>query len=88
LDGGCLDVFGAGTANSIAVIIWPCHGGSNQQWAFPPDGGVRAVGANRCLDVTASGTANATQVQIHDCNGTSAQQWAAAAVDRLHSGGW
>ncbi|MEV4624630.1 ricin-type beta-trefoil lectin domain protein, partial [Asanoa sp. NPDC049573] len=28
----CLDVNGAATANGTAVIVWTCHGGSNQRW--------------------------------------------------------
>jgi hypothetical protein len=31
--GLCLDVVGAGTANTTAVDIWTCTGGSNQKWA-------------------------------------------------------
>ncbi|MFH8801428.1 RICIN domain-containing protein [Streptomyces sp. NPDC017936] len=30
--GECLDVSGASTANSAAVITYPCNGGTNQQW--------------------------------------------------------
>lgn len=30
--GKCLDVSGASTANSAAVITYTCNGGTNQQW--------------------------------------------------------
>ncbi|GAB2716498.1 RICIN domain-containing protein [Streptomyces bullii] len=30
--GECLDVSGASTANSAAIITWTCNGGTNQQW--------------------------------------------------------
>lgn len=30
--GLCLDVNGGGTANNTAVIVWNCHGSSNQIW--------------------------------------------------------
>ncbi|WP_205650653.1 ricin-type beta-trefoil lectin domain protein [Actinoplanes solisilvae] len=31
--GTCLDVNGAGTANSTAVVVWTCHTGTNQRWS-------------------------------------------------------
>jgi poly(3-hydroxybutyrate) depolymerase len=31
-NGLCLDINGAATANSTAVIVWGCHGGANQRW--------------------------------------------------------
>lgn len=34
--GLCLDVNGRGTANNTAVIVWTCHGGSNQTWDRQP----------------------------------------------------
>lgn len=30
--GECLDVNGASTANSAAIITYTCNGGTNQQW--------------------------------------------------------
>jgi hypothetical protein len=30
--GECLDVSGASTANSAAIITYTCNGGTNQQW--------------------------------------------------------
>lgn len=32
--GKCLDVNGASTANSTAVITYTCNGGTNQQWTL------------------------------------------------------
>lgn len=34
--GLCLDVNGRSTANNAAVIVWTCHGGSNQIWNRQP----------------------------------------------------
>ena len=28
----CLDISGASDANGAYLIVWGCHGGSNQQW--------------------------------------------------------
>jgi hypothetical protein len=30
--GACLDVSGASTANSAAIIAYTCNGDTNQQW--------------------------------------------------------
>jgi hypothetical protein len=32
--GLCLDAFGAGAANGTKIILWSCHGGTNQQWSL------------------------------------------------------
>ena len=31
--GLCLEVNGGATANGSAVIVWNCHGGTNQRWS-------------------------------------------------------
>jgi hypothetical protein len=35
IDGGCMDVTGAKTANGTQLVLWTCNGGSNQQWHLP-----------------------------------------------------
>ncbi|MEV4080427.1 RICIN domain-containing protein [Nonomuraea fuscirosea] len=54
-----LDVEGFRTDPGAPVIVWPCHGGSNQQWRVSeyykgPNKGIRrieAVGSGKCLDL-------------------------------------
>ncbi|WP_433047420.1 ricin-type beta-trefoil lectin domain protein [Dactylosporangium sp. CS-033363] len=72
--GRCLDASGAGTANGTQLILWDCHGGTNQSWTRTAAGELRLYG-NKCLDINANGTANGTKVQIWDCNGTTAQKF-------------
>jgi hexosaminidase len=32
--GKCLDAYSGATVNNTALILWPCHGGANQKWAY------------------------------------------------------
>ncbi|MEU4666619.1 ricin-type beta-trefoil lectin domain protein [Amycolatopsis sp. NPDC023774] len=75
LDGKCLDVAGANSANGTAVDLYDCNGTGAQQWTIGSDGTIRALG--KCLDVASASTANGAKVQLYDCNGTGAQQWTA-----------
>ncbi|MBP0459575.1 lectin [Streptomyces montanisoli] len=77
LDGKCLDVTGANTANGTAVDLYSCNGTDAQRWTVGSDGTVKALG--KCLDVSGGSTADGAKVQLYDCNGTGAQQWRAEA---------
>jgi alpha-galactosidase len=72
--GRCLDVNGASQVNGTRVVIWDCHGQSNQQWTSTGVGELRVFG-NKCLDVNNNGTADGTSVIIWDCNGQNNQKW-------------
>jgi hypothetical protein len=71
----CLDVANESAANSSAVDIWPCNGGTNQQWTVNPNGTITGVGSGKCLDVNEADTANGSLMDIYTCNGQSNQQW-------------
>ncbi|WP_448316590.1 lectin [Streptomyces sp. CO7] len=73
VNGKCLDVDGAQTADGTKVQIWTCNGTGAQRWTVPGDGTVRALG--KCLDVSGGGSADGTKVQLWTCNGTGAQVW-------------
>lgn len=34
IDGLCLDIEHAAKDNGAPLIVWPCHGGTNQSWAL------------------------------------------------------
>jgi lysophospholipase L1-like esterase len=70
----CIDISGASTADGAQVLIWDCHGGTNQQWTRTAAGELRVYGG-KCLDVSGNGTADGTKVQAWTCNGTSAQRF-------------
>ncbi|MDI5943383.1 RICIN domain-containing protein, partial [Micromonospora sp. DH15] len=71
----CLDASGAGTSNGTQVIIWDCHGGTNQQWNVNANGTITNAQSGLCLDANAAGTANGTKLILWSCNGQQNQQW-------------
>ncbi|MGZ3103134.1 carbohydrate-binding protein [Streptomyces sp. H72] len=75
VNGKCLDVDNAGTADGTKVQVWTCNGSTAQSWTVAGDGALKALG--KCLDVSGGGTADGTKVQLWTCNGSGAQQWAA-----------
>ncbi|CAM5700743.1 lectin [Streptomyces griseomycini] len=77
VNGKCLDVDGAQTADGTKVQLWTCNGTGAQKWTVGADGTLRALG--KCLDVSGGGSADGTKVQLWTCNGTGAQQWAPQA---------
>ncbi|MFI9823562.1 ThuA domain-containing protein [Streptomyces sp. NPDC052013] len=75
VNGKCLDVAGAQTADGTQVQLWTCNGTGAQKWTVASDGTLRALG--KCLDVSGGGSADGTKVQLWTCNGTGAQVWSA-----------
>ncbi|MGW5640100.1 PQQ-dependent sugar dehydrogenase [Streptomyces sp. NPDC003832] len=77
VNGKCLDVDNAGTADGTKVQLWTCNNSTAQTWTPNSDGSVRALG--KCLDISGGGTADGTKVQLWTCNNTGAQKWAPQA---------
>ncbi|WP_217251189.1 PQQ-dependent sugar dehydrogenase [Streptomyces sp. AC602_WCS936] len=75
VNGKCLDVDNAGTADGTEVQVWSCNQSSAQEWTVGGDGTLKALG--KCLDVSGGGSADGTRIQLWTCNGTGAQKWAA-----------
>ncbi|AKZ60013.1 putative secreted glycosyl hydrolase [Streptomyces ambofaciens ATCC 23877] len=75
VNGKCLDVDNAGTADGTKVQVWTCNGSAAQSWTVAGDGALKALG--KCLDVSGGGSADGTRVQLWTCNGSGAQRWAA-----------
>ncbi|MFZ4152095.1 lectin [Streptomyces pseudogriseolus] len=75
VNGKCLDVDNAGTADGTGVQIYTCNSSAAQRWTVADDGSLRALG--KCLDVSGGGSADGTRIQLWTCNGTGAQKWAA-----------
>ncbi|WP_053847127.1 ThuA domain-containing protein [Streptomyces sp. NRRL B-24085] len=74
VNGKCLDVDNANTADGTKVQLWTCNGTSAQKWTIAADGSVQALG--KCLDVSGGGSADGTKIQLWTCNGSGAQKWA------------
>ncbi|MGM1065307.1 glycosyl hydrolase family 18 protein, partial [Saccharothrix sp. Mg75] len=83
IDGKCVDVASANSANGTAVQLWTCNGTAAQTWTVGTDSTLRALG--KCMDVTSAGTANGTPVQLWDCNGSGAQVWQAQSNGTLRN---
>ncbi|MEU3854054.1 lectin [Streptomyces sp. NPDC029554] len=83
VNGKCLDVDNAQTADGTKVQIWTCNGSAAQKWTLPGDGTLRALG--KCLDISGGATADGTRIQLWTCNGTEAQRWAAQSDGDLRN---
>lgn len=70
----CMDVRGADGAAGADVIMWTCHGGTNQRWTWD-NGDVRAVHSGQCLDVYGWGTHNGAGIIQWPCHGGNNQKW-------------
>jgi beta-glucosidase len=84
LDGKCIDVAAANSANGTAVQLYDCNGTTAQSWTSSSDGSLRALG--KCMDVTGAGTADGTKIQLYDCNGSAAQKWTATNGTLVNTG--
>ncbi|MDI9835204.1 lectin [Streptomyces sp. KAU_LT] len=73
VNGKCLDVDNAATADGTKVQIWTCNTTAAQRWTIGTDNTFRALG--KCLDIDNAGTADGTKIQLWTCNGTAAQVW-------------
>jgi hypothetical protein len=73
--GRCLDVTGGSDTPGVAVALWDCHGGANQQWEFTSVGELRTFGGTRCLDAYQNQTAAGTRLVIWNCNGGANQKF-------------
>ncbi|MEU6843331.1 ThuA domain-containing protein [Streptomyces sp. NPDC046716] len=75
VNGKCLDVRGAATADGTQIQIYTCNTSGAQQWTVAADQTLRALG--KCLDISGGGNADGTKVQLYACNGSGAQKWVA-----------
>ncbi|MEU6843330.1 PQQ-dependent sugar dehydrogenase [Streptomyces sp. NPDC046716] len=75
VNGKCLDVRGAATADGTQIQIYTCNTSGAQQWTVAADQTLRALG--KCLDISGGGSADGTKVQLYACNGSGAQKWVA-----------
>jgi hypothetical protein len=83
--GRCLDVVAAGNSPGTGVVLWGCHGGTNQGFYLAGSGnGSYAIqpsyNKGLCLDVVGAGTSAGTKVALWTCHGGSNQQWRLISV--------
>jgi hypothetical protein len=51
------------------VQIWPCNGGTNQQWNVNSNGTITGVQSGLCLDVSGASTTDGALIDLWTCNG-------------------
>jgi hypothetical protein len=73
MDGLCVDVRGANTANWTPVQLYTCNGTDAQQWTVAANGTLQALG--KCMGVHHGATTNGTTVDLYQCNNTGGQVW-------------
>lgn len=74
IGGKCLDVTDGSSANTTAIQLFDCNGGTAQQFSWGDDGTVTVLG--KCLDVTGGSDANGALTQIYDCVPVDQQKFA------------
>src|SRR5438094_112862 len=61
----CIDVAGAKQANGTDLLLWSCHGGTNQSFSFNRGSGeIRSAMGSWCVDVSSSGAWAGNRVQL------------------------
>jgi alpha-galactosidase len=63
----CVDDPGSNTTNGTALVMWDCHGDTNQEWTATAAGQLQTMG--KCLNAADA------KVTLQDCDGTPAQKW-------------
>lgn len=81
ISGKCVGTANSGsTANGTELVIWDCHGGADQNWAWATfaDGSVELynVPSSKCAGLANSGsTTNGTRLVVWDCHAHPDQHW-------------
>ncbi|WP_455770677.1 PQQ-dependent sugar dehydrogenase [Streptomyces chartreusis] len=83
VNGKCLDIDNAGTADGTKIQIWTCNNSGAQHWTVGTDNTLKALG--KCLDISEGANADGTKVQLWTCNTTGAQKWTAQADGTLRN---
>jgi xyloglucan-specific exo-beta-1,4-glucanase len=72
--GKCADVPGGSQTDGTGLIIYTCHGSSNQRWTQTAGNELRIYSGTKCMD---AGTSQpGTRVAINACTGSNSQKWA------------
>lgn len=77
----CIDVPNSNGVDGQHLQLYRCNGTNAQNWTFPGDGTIRALGL--CMDVAWGSTANGAVVQLAHCSGNPAQQWVLSGAGDL-----
>ena len=70
VEGLCLDVAAAQSADGTPVIAYPCHNNKNQQW-YRDGRTIRSALNGKCLDAGKHGN----QIRMYRCDGSNGQRF-------------
>jgi alpha-galactosidase len=74
LAGKCLDDYASGGVGS-KLIVWSCHGGTNQKWSYALNGNlVNGLPSALCAGVRGAVTTSGAQVELQTCGYNLATQ--------------
>lgn len=73
-DNVCADVYQASRSAGARLIMWSCHGGANQQFAWQPTGEVTVYG-DKCMDAATGNGRDGDAIIIWWCHGGANQKW-------------
>lgn len=74
--GRCLDIAAAATSGGTGLVLWDCHGESNQRFDYrTKTGEIRAYNGAMCLDAGGGSGADGDRIIIWPCHGGANQKW-------------
>ena len=79
--GRCLDVYRGLTAAGTPLIVWDCHGTTNQRWTLPADGTLRVFSGSRCVQPESAD--RGARAVTAACTGEVAQRWTLTSAGTL-----
>jgi hypothetical protein len=71
--GSCADLRDGVTADGTPIILFQCHGSSNQRW-FIRNGGI-SQNVGGCIDVQGGAAVEDSPIILVSCNGAASQRW-------------
>ena len=84
--GNCVDVPNSSSSNGVQLILWSCHGGSNQSFTFVPVSGaadqynIKTLTSGSCVDVYGASTSDSARVVQWSCHSGNNQRFRLQAV--------
>lgn len=72
----CLDVLDWRTDNGAPLIMWDCHGGTNQRWTYQNDATLKGTHSGKCIEMNDNYSQGFKYVSMQPCDGgNSRQKW-------------
>jgi hypothetical protein len=76
-DGECVDAQDGQTADGTPLVVFHCHGSSNERWFIKS--GVISENFGSCIDVQGGAPNDGAPIILVNCTGALSQQWSIRA---------